>query len=149
MGLINHRFTTPYNPRANGVVERANTDVTRMLKALCNGKTTAWPLFLPRVQLNMNNMYSRTHHSSPFSLMFLRKCNPDIMTDPSMDLSIPINLNKARSTNEELWKQAEEVIFPGAAKSLREYQMKQREQFERHNKLLQRHPTEDYGNDSE
>jgi hypothetical protein len=139
-GLFEHRMGTPYHPRANGMVERANGDIIRMLKALCVGKTTAWCQFLPTVQFYRNVSVSRTHRSSPYSLMFLRRHNPFSMNmEEIKDLSEE-QLQIAEKKRKETLKEAMKVIYPAAARTLKEYHEKQKEQLERHNKLIERLP---------
>jgi transposase InsO family protein len=140
MGLFQHRLSTPYNPRSNGCVERANSDIIRMLKAMCRGKTTAWCTMLPMVQYYKNVAVSRSHKSSPFALMFTRRFNPFEMSWNETEPLSSDQLAVATKDRLEVLREATEVIYPEAAKSLREYQAKQEEQVRRHNKLIERLP---------
>ena len=45
--LINHRKTTPYNPKANGLTERANGIISKVLNKLVVAHKTDWNLKLP------------------------------------------------------------------------------------------------------
>ena len=45
--LINHRKTTPYNPKANGLTERANGIIGKVLNKLVAAHKTDWDLKLP------------------------------------------------------------------------------------------------------
>jgi hypothetical protein len=140
MGLFDHRCTTPYHPRANGVVERANSDIIRMLKALCRGKTTTWCEQLDRVQYYKNLATSRTHKSSPFSLMFLRRFNP-FESDYSSEVPLTDDqIIEALDKRVEDLRSAAAVVYPSAAKTLGEYNKKQLESQARHQKLLERLP---------
>lgn len=140
-GLFDHRFTTPYNPRANGLVERANQDIVRMIKALSNGNTTKWCTILPLVQLYMNAAISRTHRHSPYALMFMRKFlphhdNPESILDIN-NLDISTNALEERM---ELIKLAHQEIYPQAAKNLKQYHAQQEQQMLKHRKLVERLP---------
>jgi hypothetical protein len=72
---IDQRLISPYNPRADGKVERAIGTVTSIIKKMLHGSTTHWPLFTPFAQLTFNQKISSLTNSSPFALMFGRKLN--------------------------------------------------------------------------
>src|SRR5437762_6134327 len=55
---IDRRFITPYNPRANGTVERKNKEVSRMLKKYFEGAFDEWQSWVPAVQLALNTKYN-------------------------------------------------------------------------------------------
>ena len=72
---IEHRFISPYNPRADGKVERAIGTITSIIKKLLHGSVNHWPLFVSFAQLTFNQKISSLTGSTPFSLMFGRKFN--------------------------------------------------------------------------
>ncbi len=72
---IEHRFISPYNPRADGKVERSIGTVMGIIKKLLHGSDNHWPLFVPFAQLSFNNKISSLTQSTPFSLMFGRSLN--------------------------------------------------------------------------
>jgi hypothetical protein len=45
--LIKHRKTTPYNPKANGLTERANGIVGKILNKMVSAYKTDWDRKLP------------------------------------------------------------------------------------------------------
>ena len=45
--LIKHRKTTPYNPKANGLTERANGIVGKILNKMVSAHKTDWDRKLP------------------------------------------------------------------------------------------------------
>ena len=73
---VEHRLIAPYNPRADGKVERAIGTVMSIIKKLLHGADTAcWPLYVPFAQLSFNNKVASLTSSTPFSLMFGRSLN--------------------------------------------------------------------------
>ena len=72
---IDHRFISPYNPRADGKVERSIGTVMSIIKKMLHGTDKDWPLFVPFAQLSFNHKIAALTGSSPFSLMFGRAFN--------------------------------------------------------------------------
>ncbi len=72
---IDHRFTVPYNPRANAAAERHVSTTKFALKKMAQGNISDWDLFLPAVQLAINTKVNAITLSSPASLMFGRQLN--------------------------------------------------------------------------
>lgn len=87
---IEHRFITPYNPRADGKVERSIGTVMLIIKKLLNGTSNHWPLFVNFAQLTFNNKVSSLTGSTPFALMFGRSLNElkDYTTTPITSISM-------------------------------------------------------------
>ena len=72
---IDHRLITPYHPRADGLVERKNKEVGRILKKQLLGATENWQQWLPVTQLALNLKELKRTGCSPFELMFGRPFN--------------------------------------------------------------------------
>lgn len=72
---IPRRFIAPYNPRADGKVERTIKTVKQIVMKLLHGTASLWPLYIPFVQLAYNNKVHELTGSTPFSLMFGRIMN--------------------------------------------------------------------------
>ena len=89
---IDHRLISPYNPRADGKVERAIGTVCSIIKKQLHGSGAHWPLFVPGAQLQFNNKVASLTNSSPFSLMFNRCMNEfkDYSTNDNEPKSIDI-----------------------------------------------------------
>ena len=51
---IDQRLITAYNPRADGLVERKNKEVGRILKKHLKGAMDQWHTWLPIMQLSLN-----------------------------------------------------------------------------------------------
>ena len=67
-----HRLSTPYHPRGNGVAERTVRSVKDLLPKVLNGKILDWDVHLPAVQLSLNTKVASLHSSIPFSLFYGR-----------------------------------------------------------------------------
>lgn len=86
---MDHRLISPYNPRADGKVERSIGTTMSIIKKLLHGTETCWPMFAPFAQLSFNNKVATLTNSTPFSLMFGRALNElkDYTTDPPTSIS--------------------------------------------------------------
>jgi transposase InsO family protein len=69
---IEHRLTTPYHPRANGVAERTVRTLKLQLEKSVLSEKPLWDDHIPMVQLQMNNRVASLHSSTPFSLFYGR-----------------------------------------------------------------------------
>jgi transposase InsO family protein len=72
---VEHRFIAPYNPRADGKVERSVKTVKNTISKLLAGSDCHWHLYLPFVQYAYNNKVQSLTGSSPFALLFGREAN--------------------------------------------------------------------------
>jgi hypothetical protein len=72
---VEHRLITAYHPQANGLVERKNKDISRLLKKLNMSSYIDWDQYLPIVQYALNTSVNRRTGSTPFALMFNRRAN--------------------------------------------------------------------------
>ena len=68
--LINHQETTPYNPKANGLTERANGIIGKVLNKLVAAHKTDWDLKLPSAVHAYNTSEKRTTGRNPYFLVF-------------------------------------------------------------------------------
>ena len=69
---IQHRKTTPYNPKANGAVERTNGTVVRVLGKVISVHQRDWDEKLPAVIHAYNTTHKETTGRSPFYLVYGR-----------------------------------------------------------------------------
>ena len=69
---VKHTTTTPYHPAANGLVERFNGSVVKILKTLASENIYNWDVMLPIAVFAYNTAYNRTVKDSPQFLMYLR-----------------------------------------------------------------------------
>ena len=72
---VQQRLIAPYNPRADGKVERTIGTVTLMIKKLLHGTSQHWPLFLPFTQIHYNDKIASVTGSTAFALFFGRPMN--------------------------------------------------------------------------
>ena len=75
MAGFQFRNIMAYFPRQNGVVERFVEETKSLLKKVIRGDYAAWDVFIPAVQMAMNDRVLSRHGSRPFSVMFGRKMN--------------------------------------------------------------------------
>ena len=68
--LINHRKTTPYNPKANKLTKRANGIIGKVLNKLVAAHKTDWDLKLPSAVHTYNTSEKRTTGRNPYFLVF-------------------------------------------------------------------------------
>jgi len=113
---INRRFIAPYNPRADGKVERTVKTIKETIMKLLHGASALWPLYVPFVQLVYNNKVQDLTGSAPFSLMFGRRVN-DLM-DYSGDAAVPVDLNEWKAHQEKVMS----LIFPSISERISEKQ---------------------------
>jgi hypothetical protein len=69
---IQHRKTTPYNPKANGAVERTNGTIVRVLGKVISGNQRDWDEKLPAVVHAYHITKKETTGKSPFYLVYGR-----------------------------------------------------------------------------
>ena len=128
-----HRFTTPYHPRANGGVEKANHTVMTTLKKFLNDATNDWDLFLPITQLAINNKIITRTATKPFELMYARKFNefPNVQAE---DWEGPSEHITQRLT------QMSEVVFPALNQRTEEHQRTMKNKFDAKKHRLKEFP---------
>ena len=91
--ILNHKMgigtslTTPYHPEANGIVERANGTIVRILKKLVEENGVDWDLMVPTAVFAYNIFFHLVTKFSLFRLLCGR--------EPAMPaLTYPILLNE-------------------------------------------------------
>ena len=110
---IDHRFISPYNPRADGKVERSIGTVMNIIKKMLHGSEKLWPCFVPFAQLAFNNKVSELTGSSPFALMFGRAMNEfKDYTDVSGSEPVTITPDDRKTWTD--WQgKVQSVVYPG------------------------------------
>ena len=77
---IKHIVTSPFNPAANGKVERFNQTLTRALRPYVNRKQDNWDLLIPLCVYTYNFQPSDRYHVSPADLVFAWSRKPAVIT---------------------------------------------------------------------
>ncbi|KAG0441880.1 Gag-Pol polyprotein [Dictyocoela muelleri] len=72
-------FTSSYNPKSNGSIERVNQTLICKLAKLCNGKWAEWDEFLPYAIHATRISPHKTTKITPFELVYGFK--PMILTE--------------------------------------------------------------------
>ncbi|GFR74899.1 hypothetical protein ElyMa_000441300 [Elysia marginata] len=70
---IQRRLSTPYHAQSNGMVERFNGSLKRMLQKLCTDKPENWDKMLPAVLFAYREVPNATTGYPPFTLMYGRR----------------------------------------------------------------------------
>ena len=68
--LIKHRKTTPYNPKANGLMERANGIIGKILNKMVSADKIDWDRKLPSAVHAYNTSKKKTTGKNPYFLVF-------------------------------------------------------------------------------
>lgn len=127
---IDHRLISPYNPRADGKVERSIGSVMSIIKKLLHGSVHHWPLFVPFAQLTFNRKVSSLTGSTPFSLMFGRSMND--LVDHTQTPPSSINLDDWKVHQEKIMS----LIYPAINQKVLTEKHKMAERLDKHRRVL-------------
>jgi hypothetical protein len=70
---IEHRVTSAYHPRTNGLVERFNHTLINSLKRHCEENEEDWPKWIPYILMAYRSRVHSSTKYTPFELLFGRK----------------------------------------------------------------------------
>ena len=66
-------FSSPYNPRCQGLVEKGNAVLKSMLKKVCEERPVDWDRYIPAVLFAYREVPQASTGFSPFELLYGRK----------------------------------------------------------------------------
>ena len=76
---------SPYHPSSNGVVERINTEVAKLLRMYCNHYQWEWDDLLPTIQLTINSTYHSHIKETPFFALYAFDSSSVSLDSPKID----------------------------------------------------------------
>lgn len=115
---INKIKTTSYHPQTNGLTEKFNQTLCRMLSSYTNDHQTNWDIFLPIVLFAYRTSVQKSSKESPFRLLFAR----DARLPSDVDQFSP-NQTFINDVH-EAWKEAKISIEKSQEKSTVLYKQK-------------------------
>lgn len=95
---IDHRFTTPYHPRTNGMDERWNATLVRILRSYVNNHQSRWDGHLLWAVYVYNTTHQESIGYSPHEAMFGYKPRNPLNLKPKNTLSIQEARARIRDT---------------------------------------------------
>src|ERR1700752_3458665 len=64
--------TTPYHPECNGLNEKFNGTLTKMINALAQERVNNWDTLIPYALMAYRSAFQESLHDSPYNLLFGR-----------------------------------------------------------------------------
>ena len=130
---LEQRLISAYNPRADGLVERKNKEVKRLLKKFLYNAFGTWELLLPMTQLSLNITILQRTGSRPFELLFARPFSgfEDWTKTAPMDVvsSLVLRLEHLQAIKE--------IVWPAIAQRTHEMRSIKQHQHNAHTKIVQ------------
>jgi hypothetical protein len=122
--------TAPYNPRANGLTERMNQTLGRMLCSYCYKNQDQWDNYLQFVVYCYNTVVQTSVKKTPFELLFARK--PRFPIDEMVQANPPSRYlgdfdnytNDVKNQMRNAWQAARENIATAQAQQMRFHKAK-------------------------
>ena len=69
---VSQSTTTPYHPMCNGLVEKFNGTLKKMLRRLCSEQTKQWHRYINALRFACREVHQGSTHFAPFELMYGR-----------------------------------------------------------------------------
>ncbi|MCO5562266.1 hypothetical protein L7F22_015891 [Adiantum nelumboides] len=96
---ISHRHSTPYYPQSNGLVEKANGIIARIIRKMVESKPKRWDNFLDRAIWAYRTTYRDATQFTPFYLVYGQEAlQPIELNIPTIKLT-----GRQEQNNDEAW----------------------------------------------
>lgn len=100
---INKKFSSPYRPQTNGLVERTNKTLIDILAKNVYTEKTKWDDYIDLIRFNYNNWFQENLQASPFEIMFGRNQNLPYSLDGDIkNETTEERMNRIRKIQEEV-----------------------------------------------
>ena len=148
---IKQLFTTPYNPKCNGLCERMNGTLKAMLKKMCQERPSDWDRYLPAVLFAYREVPQSSTGFSPFELLYGRTVRGpmQVLKEPWTEIETPETRNtyeyvlELRNRLEETCQLARDSLYKAQGVSKHHYDKGARDRrFEVGQKVLILLPTD-------
>lgn len=123
---IEQKFSIPYRPQTNGMVERSHQETMKHLRALILGTPTIkgeWSIFLPLVQRIVNASVNSSTGAAPTELIFAGQVDayrglltPFLDVQNVKETSTTAYMKKLRETHDLLLSRSEEFLQKARAR---------------------------------
>ncbi|MGH2611541.1 MAG: hypothetical protein ACRDFB_00660, partial [Rhabdochlamydiaceae bacterium] len=124
---VEQRLIAAYHPRANGLVERTNKEVKRLLAKLKRGDFAHWEKYLPAVQMALNIRVPEKLGSTPFTVMTGRPFNA---FEDFSNIEEVTDLERAVKEHTMHFKALRDIVYPGLRDRTKEYKNKKETEFD-------------------
>uniref|UniRef100_A0A158P5A6 Integrase catalytic domain-containing protein n=1 Tax=Tetranychus urticae TaxID=32264 RepID=A0A158P5A6_TETUR len=128
-----HYLSSPYHPQTNGLVEKTNQTLTRMITHYVQ-ENPRWDLVLPMITFAYNTANNTSTKASPFYLIYGRepKLPIDVAIERQQKPSNPYSVNKYLTFVEEQWPEIREMAmnFTNSAKESQKFRHDRDKDFE-------------------
>jgi transposase InsO family protein/predicted aspartyl protease len=104
---VKHFKSSPYHPRTNGAIEKANGQIQAQLKALCGGALDSWDLFVPHMLFNLRTRVHQTTKYSPFKLLY--GIDPKLPGDMAQPYIFETNPELQEESLHRLWEDVNRI----------------------------------------
>ena len=98
---VEHRVTSSYNPRANGLTERTNQSIITALRKHVETDHLSWPKWLDWVLFAYRTRVHSSTNFTPFEVLFGRKANSfsdwRSLPDVSKTLELEVRSNEIKN----------------------------------------------------
>ena len=128
---IDHRLISPYNPRADGKVERVIGSTMMIIKKLLHGAKHNWSIYVPFAQVTFNDKVSSLTGSSPFALMFGRMLNA-LIDYTQIDNPVSISLSDWKEHQEKILS----IIYPAISDRIKGAKDKLQQVLAKHRRMI-------------